>query len=141
MADILPIVYLGLESNTNGIIDLVLRRLPVILEKLDYATSTNELFPVVAAVFKKTSSMGIKIRGLEALRIFCGTGPDSDVPGSSDRFHLGNKGLILDKYTVQEKVTPLLKAIKTKEPAVMASTKNCGLSIILILSDGGTTGF
>jgi SCY1-like protein 2 len=26
---------------------------------------------------------------------------------------------ILDKYTIQEKVVPLLRAIKTKEPAVM----------------------
>lgn len=29
---------------------------------------------------------------------------------------------VLDKYTVQEKVVPLLKGIKTKEPTVMVST-------------------
>ena len=137
----MPIAYLGLESNTSGIVDLTLRRLPVILDKLDYATITNELFPVIAAVFKTTSSMGIKIRGLEALRVFCGTGPDSDAPGPADGFHMGNKGLILDKYTVQEKVTPLLKAIKTKEPAVMVSTMDRNLNIILIYVDGGTSRF
>jgi hypothetical protein len=26
---------------------------------------------------------------------------------------------ILDKYTIQEKVVPLLRGIKTKEPAIM----------------------
>ena len=122
-------MYLGLESSTNGIVDLALRRLPIILGQLDYATITNELFPVIASIFKKTSSMGIKIRGLEALRILCGNNTDKhlSVSKGSDGLNMalsedhGNGGSILDKYTVQEKVTPLLKAIKTKEPTVMVS--------------------
>lgn len=35
-----------------------------------------------------------------------------------------NKASILDKYTIQEKLVPSLKAIKTKEPAVMMATLN-----------------
>ena len=124
-------MYLGLESNTNGIVDLALRRLPIILVQLDYATITNELFPLIATIFKKTSSMGIKIRGLEALRVFCGNNPDNivHVPDKSNGLDMSqssahrNSSSILDKYTVQENVTPLLKAIKTKEPTVIVSAR------------------
>ena len=74
--------------------------------------------------------MGIKIRGLEALRTLCGNNADNEIPGSekSNGFSITQSGdrndssPILDKYTVQEKVMPLLKAIKTKEPTVMVST-------------------
>jgi SCY1-like protein 2 len=95
---------------------------------LDFSTTKNELFPIIANVFAKTSSMGIKIRGLEALKTLCGGG------GSDEQDTTQSDGLtgivepskpkssnvsILDKYTIQEKVVPLLKGIKTKEPAVM----------------------
>lgn len=94
---------------------------------LDFTTIKNELFPLVAAVFSKTSSLGIKVRGLEAFVIFCGGSQvDSDefsdgLDGAASVANIKkpNSSSILDKYTVQEKVIPLLKAIKTKEPAVM----------------------
>jgi len=92
---------------------------------LDFSTIKNEVFPVIATVFSKTSSMGIKIRGLEALRTLCGG--TSTVPSDGDGLtgfgdsnsKTKSNSVILDKYTIQEKVVPLLKAIKTKEPAVM----------------------
>ncbi len=101
--------------------------LSTILTTLDFSTIKNELFPVVAAVFSKTSSLGIKIRGLEAFVILCGGSPsENSEPGdgldgaANDQKHQKQKSsAILDKYTVQEKVVPLLKAMKTKEPAVM----------------------
>ena len=94
---------------------------------LDFSTIKNELFPVVAAVFSKTSSLGIKVRGLEAFVMFCGgsradgneLGDGLDGALSGANVKKSNGSSILDKYTVQEKVVPLLKAIKTKEPAVM----------------------
>jgi SCY1-like protein 2 len=69
--------------------------------------------------------MGIKIRGLEALRALCGGSPESSDDGlngvgASDQKPKSHSA-ILDKYTIQEKVVPLLKGIKTKEPAVMVS--------------------
>lgn len=94
---------------------------------LDFTTIKNDLFPVVASVFSKTGSLAIKIRGLEAFGILCG-GPSTkrvDVGDGLDGAELSSKpaktnnAAVLDKYTVQEKVVPLLKAIKTKEPAVM----------------------
>ena len=68
-SDILPIITLAIESPTHSIVDAALRCLPVILPVLDFSTIKNELFPVIASVFTKTSSLGIKVRGLEAFTI------------------------------------------------------------------------
>ncbi|KAJ4361171.1 Protein kinase domain-containing protein ppk32 [Ascochyta clinopodiicola] len=126
--DILPVVNYALESPTHSLVDAALRTLPVVLPILDFSTTKNELFPVIATIFAKTSSMGIKIRGLEALKTLCGGGGNDD---QNDYQSDGLTGMveapkpksssvsILDKYTIQEKVVPLLKGIKTKEPAVM----------------------
>ena len=80
----------------------------------------------MAAVFSKTSSLGIKVRGLEAFVILCGGSNDGEPDDSDDFNGISNvpkstksSSAVLDKYTVQEKIVPLLKAIKTREPAVM----------------------
>ena len=97
------------------------------LPVLDFSTIKNELFPVIAAVFSKTSSLAIKVRGLQAFVVLCG--------GSQDVADDGLTGLVtdnkktssssaLDKYTMQEKIVPLVKGIKTKEPAVMMASLN-----------------
>lgn len=120
-------MQLGLESPTHAIVDKSLGCIPSILAILDFSTIKNELFPVIAAVFSKTISLGIKIRGLEALVILCGgsANENTDLGDGLDgnrivlEPHKPNSSAILDKYTVQEKIVPLLKAIKTKEPAVM----------------------
>ncbi|KAI8936393.1 hypothetical protein NX059_006803 [Plenodomus lindquistii] len=127
--DILPIINYALESPTHSLVDAALRTLPVVLPILDFSTVKNELFPVIASIFAKTSSMGIKIRGLEAFKTLCGGGGEEQEDYQGD----GLTGIvavpkakasnvsILDKYTVQEKVVPLLRGIKTKEPAVMVA--------------------
>jgi SCY1-like protein 2 len=124
--DILPIIHYALESPTHSLVDASLRTLPMVLPILDFSTIKNELFPVIAAVFAKTSSMGIKIRGLEAFKTLCGgstdtqSGLDGDgLTGLEPPKPRSSNVAILDKYTIQEKVLPLLRAIKTKEPAVM----------------------
>ncbi|KAB5542880.1 kinase-like domain-containing protein [Coniochaeta sp. 2T2.1] len=124
--DILPIIFVALQSSTPSIVDAALRGLPTILPVLDFSTIKNELFPVVASIFSKTNSLAIKVRGLQAFVILCG--------GSSDLSDDGLNGLstnkktssstALDKYTMQEKIMPLIKAIKTKEPAVMIAALN-----------------
>ncbi|KAG0133601.1 hypothetical protein HOY82DRAFT_482525 [Tuber indicum] len=105
--DILSVHRAALESPTHALQDLALRSIPTILPKLDFPTLKNDLFPAVASVFTKTSSLGIKIRGLEAFKVLCSpaAAATSDAPE-------------LDKYTIQEKLIPLLRGIKTKEPAV-----------------------
>ncbi|KAF2018822.1 protein kinase-like protein Scy1 [Aaosphaeria arxii CBS 175.79] len=125
--DILPIINYALESPTHSMVDAALRTLPVVVPILDFSTIKNELFPIIANVFAKTSSMGIKIRGLEAFKTLCGGGSEESDGFEGD----GLTGVvevqkpktsnvsILDKYTIQDKVVPLLRGIKTKEPAVM----------------------
>ncbi|RPB28184.1 kinase-like protein [Terfezia boudieri ATCC MYA-4762] len=120
--DILPIIYLALESPTHSLQDRALQSLETILPASDFPTVKNELFPVVANVFAKTSSLGIKIRGLQAFKVLCGgTGGDSGdgLDGGTEKARGKGAGVALDKYTVQEKMVPLLKGIKTKEPGVM----------------------
>ncbi|KAI7225928.1 kinase-like protein [Hortaea werneckii] len=136
--DIFPILLLALDaSTTHGLVDAALGTLSVVLPVLDFSTIKNELFPVIAGVFAKTSSLAIKIRGLEAFYTLCGGSSGSDGIGGDDDGaeddlngvgvpdkRKGGKGgssssIILDKFTVQEKVVPLLKGIKTKEPGVM----------------------
>ncbi|KAI4174727.1 MAG: hypothetical protein LQ343_002098 [Gyalolechia ehrenbergii] len=124
---ILPIIKLGLESHTHSIVDKSLGCLPTIMAVLDFSTIKHEVFPIVAAVFSKTSSLGIKIRGLEAFVVLCGGSSKvreelGDGLDGLTQPTIGTKisnNAVLDKYTVQEKVVPLLKAMKTKEPAVV----------------------
>ncbi|KAL9087658.1 MAG: hypothetical protein Q9165_006582 [Trypethelium subeluteriae] len=125
-AVILPIIYLALESPTHAIVDSGLKTLSIVLSVLDFSTIKNELFPVIAQVFSKTNSLGIKIRGLEAFKVLCGgkDGEDEqylgdDLDGIIVEKKAGQSSVVLDKYTIQEKVVPLMKLIKTKEPAVM----------------------
>ncbi|KAI6804166.1 kinase-like protein [Hortaea werneckii] len=135
--DIFPILLLALDAlTTHGLVDAALGTLPVVLPVLDFSTIKNELFPVIAGVFAKTSSLAIKIRGLEAFYTLCGGSGNDGVGGDDDQaeddlngvgvpdMRKGGRGgssssIILDKFTVQEKVVPLLKGIKTKEPGVM----------------------
>ena len=128
-SDVLPILQLGLESPTHAIVDKALGCLTTVLAILDFSTIKNEVFPVVAAVFSKTSSLGIKVRGLEAFVILCG-GSATEETNTSDGFDgaiissrttTRSSKAVLDKYTIQEKVVPLIKVMKTKEPAVMAA--------------------
>lgn len=105
--------------------------LPTILPALDFSTIKDEVFPPIAAVFTKTGSLAIKVRGLEAFYILCGGSaedatPTDDLSGimHDTRPTKTSSASILDRYTVQEKLVPLLKAIKTKEPAVMVACLN-----------------
>jgi SCY1-like protein 2 len=142
--DILPIINYALESPTHSLVDAALRTLPVVLPILDFSTVKNELFPVIASIFAKTSSMGIKIRGLEAFKTLCGGGNEQQ--GDSGDGLTGivaapkvksSNVSILDKYTIQEKIVPLLRGIKTKEPAVMVCRVNeLGVQQANLFADG-----
>ena len=125
--DVLPLIELGMESPTHSLVDKSLQTLPVVLPILDFSTIKHDLFPVVASVFSKTSSLSIKVRGLEALNILCGGSLSKQITSQDDLSGLSSEekaskatsSTALDRFTVQEKVVPLLKGIKTKEPAVM----------------------
>lgn len=105
-----------------------MRALPTVLPVLDFSTIKNELFPVVAIVFSKTNSLAIKVRGLQAFVILCGGSADAAADDGLNGLISDKKkpssSSALDKYTMQEKIVPLVKAIKTKEPAVMVAALN-----------------
>lgn len=125
--DVLPILGVGLSSSTHAVVGASLSTLSSVTPKLDYTTIKNELFPVVAGVFSSTNSLAIKIQGLEAFFTLCGgvdnanTGLGDGLDGTISKQDDTRKAssAVLDKFTIQEKIVPLLKGIKTKEPAVM----------------------
>lgn len=125
--EVLPVVNLAMETSTHSLTDATLKCLPVILPVLDFSAVKNDLFPCVASVFSRTSSLGIKVSGLEALLMLCGGSSKEQLPSPDDLSGVLHEekgvnppaGIALDKHTVQEKVVPLIKAIKTKEPGVM----------------------
>jgi SCY1-like protein 2 len=124
--DMLPLIRLGLDSPTHSLVDGAIKCLPVILPVLDFSTVKNEVFPPIASTFSKTNSLGIKVRCLEAFTVLCGGSSEKEVALEDELSGVAPKNKspsvkssILDKYTIQEKLVPSLKAIKTKEPAVM----------------------
>lgn len=124
--DILPLIRLGFDSPTHSLSDAAIKCLPIMLPALDFSTVKNEVFPPIASTFSRTSSLAIKVRCLEAFAVLCGgpteteSGPEDDLTGVVPAKQTKTtKSSILDKYTIQEKLMPSLKAIKTKEPAVM----------------------
>lgn len=109
--------------------DASIKCLPIVLPVLDFSTVKNEVFPPIASTFSRTSSLAIKVRSLEAFSVLCGGSSDEsdgladDLSGAKQP-STAAKSSILDKYTIQEKLVPSLKAIKTKEPSViMAALK------------------
>ncbi|KAL7971868.1 kinase-like domain-containing protein [Trichoderma sp. SZMC 28014] len=126
--DVLPVIIAAIECPTPSIVDAALRSFGVVLPVLDFSTIKNELFPVVAVVFSRTNSLAIKVRGLQAFVVLCGGSNESSADDGGLSGLEGNKktssSSALDKYTMQEKIVPLVKGIKTKEPAVMMAARD-----------------
>lgn len=82
----------------------------------------------MATVFSRTNSLAIKVRGLQSFVILCGgsneAANDDGLSGLLQENKKTSSSTALDKYTMQEKIVPLIKAIKTKEPAVMIAALN-----------------
>lgn len=139
--DVLPIVATALESPAPAVVDAALRSIPVILPILDFSTIKHELFPVVGTIFSKTSSLAIKIRGLQAFVTLCGGSADGDsndgLDGLSSPNASSTSSSALDKYTMQDKIVPLIRAIRTKEPAVMMES----LRVLRVIGGAADTEF
>lgn len=97
----MPLVYYSLESENPVVLEKALRVVPKLCETLDYTTVKQTLFPKITTVFSKTTLLSVKVNTL-----IC--------------FHAMIN--VLDKFTLTEKLVPLLARIKTKEPSVMIAT-------------------
>ncbi|KAK3813167.1 MAG: kinase-like domain-containing protein [Benniella sp.] len=100
--DIMPLVYVALEpKNPPSVQEKALKTVPGIMEALDYTTVKASLFPRIATLFAQTTTLTVKVSTL-----LC--------------FHTVMK--VLDKFTITEKVIPLLRNIKTREITVTMAT-------------------
>ncbi|GAA6030581.1 hypothetical protein JCM8097_006219 [Rhodosporidiobolus ruineniae] len=99
--EVMPLIYFALEAENPVVLEKALRVVPGLCETLDYTTVKQVLFPKITTVFSKTTLLSVKVNTL-----IC--------------FHSMIK--ILDKFTLTEKLVPLLAKIKTKEPSVMIAT-------------------
>ncbi|GAC96470.1 likely protein kinase [Pseudozyma hubeiensis SY62] len=96
-----PLLYAALEAENVMVQEKALRTVPRLASILEYAHVKEVLFPKLASLFAKTKVLSVKVNCL-----IC--------------FHAMVS--ILDKYTLTEKLVPILARIKTKEPSVMIAT-------------------
>ncbi|SNX83391.1 related to SCY1 - putative kinase [Melanopsichium pennsylvanicum] len=99
--EVTPLLYAALEAENIMVQEKALRTVPRLAEILEYAHVKEVLFPKLASLFAKTKVLSVKVNCL-----IC--------------FHAMVS--ILDKYTLTEKLVPILARIKTKEPSVMVAT-------------------
>lgn len=99
--EVTPLLYAALEAENVMVQEKALRTVPRLAAILEYAHVKEVLFPRLASLFAKTKVLSVKVNCL-----IC--------------FHAMVS--ILDKYTLTEKLVPILARIKTKEPSVMVAT-------------------
>ncbi|KAG0225610.1 hypothetical protein BGW42_004218 [Actinomortierella wolfii] len=100
--DVMPLVYCALEPrNPPSVQEKALKTIPAITESLDYTTVKASLFPRIATLFAQTTTLSVKVNTLVCFHTLMKT---------------------LDKFTMTEKLLPLLKNIKTREPNVTMAT-------------------
>ncbi|KAF9332528.1 hypothetical protein BG006_004606 [Podila minutissima] len=100
--DIMPLVYCALEpKNPPSVQEKALKTVPAITEALDYTTVKASLFPRIATLFSQTTTLSVKVNTLLCFLTIM---------------------KILDKFTITEKLIPLLRNIKTREVNVTMAT-------------------
>ncbi|RKP36624.1 kinase-like domain-containing protein [Dimargaris cristalligena] len=107
--DVMPVVHSALETSNPQVIDKALLIIPQLSEALDYTIVKNALFPKVQTVYSKATVLSVKVNALKC-------------------FHSMLK--ILDKFTMTEKLVPMLKRTKTREPGVI-------LAIMIVYEEMG----
>ncbi|KAJ1650626.1 Protein kinase domain-containing protein ppk32 [Dispira simplex] len=108
--DVMPLVHCALESGHSQVVDKALQTIPRLSEVLDYTLVKSTLFPKIQTVYAKATVLSVKINALKC-------------------FHAMLK--ILDKFTMIEKLIPMLKRTKTREPGVL-------LAILIVYEEMGT---
>ncbi|KAF8947895.1 hypothetical protein BGZ47_007428 [Haplosporangium gracile] len=100
--DIMPLVYCALEpKNPPSVQEKALKTVPAIMEALDYTTVKASLFPRIATLFAQTTTLSVKVNTLLCFLTIM---------------------KVLDKFTITEKLIPLLRNIKTREVNVTMAT-------------------
>ncbi|KAJ3100934.1 hypothetical protein HDU97_001818 [Phlyctochytrium planicorne] len=102
--DVMPLVYGALEIPVVQVQEQAVKMVPTLVSKLDFTTVKSVLFPKLRklfggfAIFNTSSSLSVRVSSLIAI-------------------HSTVK--LLDKFTLVEKIIPLLKENKLREPSVL----------------------
>ncbi|PWO01388.1 hypothetical protein FA09DRAFT_327316 [Tilletiopsis washingtonensis] len=96
--EVTPLLYSALEAEQVMVQERALQTVPRLCEILEFSHVKEVLFPNIAKLFSKTKVLSCKISTLMCFHSMIG---------------------VLDKFTLTEKLVPILARVKTREPSVM----------------------
>ncbi|KAI8806989.1 kinase-like domain-containing protein [Cladochytrium replicatum] len=96
--DVMPLLYSSLEANTPILQEQALKVVPSVLEKLDFTSVRSILFAKLQTLYMSATTLSVKVQTLIAV-------------------HAAIKSL--DKFTLTEKLIPMLKSNIPREPGLM----------------------
>ncbi|KAJ3219491.1 hypothetical protein HDU67_000904 [Dinochytrium kinnereticum] len=96
--DVMPLIYGALEIPVIQVQEQAVKMVPTLVSKLDFTTVKSVLFPKLQAIYTSSSSLSVRVGALIAI-------------------HSTIK--LLDKFTLTEKIIPLLKGNKVREPSIL----------------------
>lgn len=112
-ASILPVLVLVLQASDPEHQRQVLASMKSIVEKLNYLAMKTEIFPATCDLFSKTTSLSVKLECLKAFSVF-----------------ITHE---LDKFTVTEKLIPLMSKMKTRESQIIMTALDVYLSLVNVV--------
>lgn len=112
-ASILPVLVLVLQASDPEHQRQVLASMKPIVEKLNYLAMKTEIFPATCELFSKTTSLSVKLECLKAFSVF-----------------ITHE---LDKFTVTEKLIPLMSKMKTRESQIIMAALDVYLSLVNVV--------
>lgn len=107
---ILPILMTTLETAPPDTQTTLLVKTETFTADVDFVTLKNDVFPKVSSVFSKTTSLSVKLEALKSFNALLAGG--------------------LDRFTIVEKLLPLLGAMKTREPKIIVTALQVYSSIV-----------
>ncbi|RKO87940.1 hypothetical protein BDK51DRAFT_25765 [Blyttiomyces helicus] len=98
--DVMPLIYGALEISVPQVQEQALKAVPLVLERLDFTAMKSVLFPKIHTLCLSSTILSVKVSSLIAIHSLV---------------------KVLDKFTLVEKVIPLLKANKVREPGIIVA--------------------
>ncbi|KAJ3297471.1 hypothetical protein HDU79_003553 [Rhizoclosmatium sp. JEL0117] len=98
--DVMPLLYTSLTTPHPQIQEQAIKTIPILLPNLDFSTVKSSLFPKLAHIYQTSTTLSIRVACLITLHAML---------------------KLLDKFTVVEKVVPLLKGNTIREASVLVA--------------------
>ncbi|KAJ3394132.1 SCY1-like protein 2 [Lobulomyces angularis] len=97
-SDIMPLLYTGLEVPIPMVQEQALKAVNCVLDKLEFASIKSVLFTKIYTLYTSSQILAIKVNSLIAMHAMCKA---------------------LDKFTLVDKLLPMLKLNRTREPGLL----------------------